>query len=110
MLRKLLFPCFFLAVGILPATNVVQGAPVNLAFGKNTYQSSTYSNDPIYDSSKGVDGSKSDSSMFHTGQDPQPWWEVDLGRTASLQRIAHLEQRRLFVIERVQQAENQHHR
>ena len=54
----------------------VSWGQVNLARGKPTEQSSTYSGQ--YPASNGVDGQKNDSSMFHTNNDMNAWWQVDL--------------------------------
>jgi hypothetical protein len=52
---------------------------VNLAANRPAAQSSTYHDDMSYVASKGVDGSKYDTSLFHTDEEDSPWWEVDLG-------------------------------
>lgn len=39
------------------------------------------------DAAGAVDGVKNGKYGFHTAQEPNPWWQVDLGRTQSLGRI-----------------------
>jgi hypothetical protein len=54
--------------------------PANLALGKPATQSSTI--EPQEDASRAVDGNTdgtySGSSISHTQNDPQAWWQVDL--------------------------------
>ena len=75
--------CALLLVSSFP----LSAAPVNLALGKPTTQSSVYQGNPIYTGSHGVDSGKSDSSMFHTNDDAMPWWEVDLGRVFAIDNV-----------------------
>ena len=65
----------------------VSAAAVNLAANRPAAQSSTYGNDPNYAASKGVDGQKYDSSMFHTAEEDGPWWEVDLGASYAIDNV-----------------------
>ena len=39
------------------------------------------------DAAGGCDGVKNGQFGFHTGQDKQPWWQVDLGRAVPLGRV-----------------------
>jgi len=58
---------------------------VNLARGKPAQQSSTYSGQ--YPASNGVDGRQDNGSMFHTGIESNPWWQVDLRGNYALSYI-----------------------
>ena len=61
--------------------------PKNLALGKPAKQSSVYGGLDAY---LGVDGNTNGSDARYcvsTQQDPQAWWEVDLGDFAVLERI-----------------------
>jgi hypothetical protein len=63
--------------GSRPTDQIITPAPTtNLALGKLAQQSSAYSGD--YPASNGVDGRKDDGSMFHTNNEQNPWWQVDL--------------------------------
>lgn len=59
----------------------------NLAYGKDTDQSSTYTGTGG-ESCKAVDGNTSgnwgDQSITHTQNQSNPWWEVDLGSNESI--------------------------
>ncbi|MBZ5670938.1 MAG: discoidin domain-containing protein [Acidobacteriia bacterium] len=69
-----------------PATpELATGPATNLALGKPTQQSSTYSGD--FPASNGVDGRKDDGSMFHTNNERNPWWQVDLQGNYALSYI-----------------------
>jgi hypothetical protein len=69
-----------------PATPELTAEPTtNLALGKPAQQSSTYSG--AYPASNGVDGRKDDGSMFHTGIERNPWWQVDLQGNYALSYI-----------------------
>lgn len=59
----------------------------NLALGKSASQSSTsvYSHDN--DAQGGVDGVKNGLFGFHTDSEKDPWWQVDLGGVAKLDKI-----------------------
>ncbi|MFL6257379.1 MAG: discoidin domain-containing protein, partial [Pyrinomonadaceae bacterium] len=64
-------------------------APVNLAQGKTTSQSSTYTGtSPNGDSWRAVDGNTNGAyfsgSVTHTNIETNPWWQVDLGAVQSL--------------------------
>lgn len=39
------------------------------------------------DAAGGCDGVKNGLYAFHTGHEPNPWWQVDLGRTTAVQRV-----------------------
>ena len=55
----------------------------NLALHKPVYQSSVYiDSKQAYDASRAVDGSL--ATFFHTNNESNPWWEVDLGRIYTL--------------------------
>eukprot|EP01029_Cantina_marsupialis_P005840 TRINITY_DN1632_c0_g5_i1.p3 TRINITY_DN1632_c0_g5~~TRINITY_DN1632_c0_g5_i1.p3 ORF type:complete len:819 (+),score=138.72 TRINITY_DN1632_c0_g5_i1:3540-5996(+) len=60
----------------------------NYALGKTTIQSSTY---PGGTSSKAVDGNSNgvwnNSSVTHTNNDAQAWWQVDLGAEESVDYV-----------------------
>ena len=57
-------------------------SPINLSQGKTASQSSNYSS--AYPASKANDGA---SSFNHTGAELQPWWQVDLGSSQSVNYI-----------------------
>lgn len=42
---------------------------------------------PSQDAAGAVDGVKNGTYGFHTGADPKPWWQVDLGHAVALDRI-----------------------
>jgi hypothetical protein len=66
------------------------GNPENLALRKPAIQSSTANNGESV-ASLAVDGNTSekysDSSISHTNQERNPWWEVDLGEICKIQEI-----------------------
>jgi hypothetical protein len=62
-----------------------QGPTTNLALGKPARQSSTYSGE--YAAANAVDGRKDDGSMFHTNNEMNPWWQVDLQGNYTLSYI-----------------------
>ena len=69
-----------------PATpEVTAGATTNLAGGKPAQQSSTYPGG--YPASNGVDGRKDNGGMFHTNNESNPWWQVDLQGDYALSHI-----------------------
>lgn len=72
---------------IIVCSCYASGTAVNLALHKRAAQSSTYANDPNYAASKGVDGYKYDTSMFHTDLEDSPWWEVDLGAEYAIDNV-----------------------
>jgi hypothetical protein len=53
--------------------------------GKPARQSSTY--DADHDAAKGVDGRRDDNSFFHTNNERNPWWQVDLQGSHALSHI-----------------------
>lgn len=61
----------------------------NLALGKATRQSSTYGGYAV--ASRAVDGNPNGNwggnSVTHTNQDPNAWWQVDLGAEAGIAEI-----------------------
>src|SRR5581483_9136794 len=63
----------------------------NLAEGKSTSQSSTLPGVPGATSGSAVDGNTDgnfyDGSVTATNLDPNAWWQVDLGSSASIQSI-----------------------
>lgn len=77
-----------------PIDSYVEGDVDNIAQGKDTRQSSTFT---IGWSSLAVDNNKKDTdfqadswefnSVTHTQREKNPWWEVDLGLTATIERI-----------------------
>jgi hypothetical protein len=42
---------------------------------------------PAEDAAGGVDGVKSGNWGFHTALEPDPWWQVDLGRIETVERV-----------------------
>jgi hypothetical protein len=62
-----------------------QGPTANIALGKPARQSSTYSGE--YAAANAVDGRKDDGSMFHTNNEMNPWWQVDLQGNYTLSHI-----------------------
>ena len=63
-----------------------QGPTTNIALGKPAQQSSTYPGGD-YPASNGVDGRNDDGSMFHTNNETNPWWQVDLQGNYALSYI-----------------------
>ena len=67
---------------------VAVSVDTNLALGKTATQSSTYGNNVA---SKAVDGNTDgnyfDGSVTHTLDDPNAWWQVDLGAAASISSV-----------------------
>ncbi len=63
-------------------------APTNLAQGRTATQSSTLPGYPSDAASAAVDGTPNGNffggSVTHTNADPNAWWQVDLGASASL--------------------------
>ena len=76
-----------------PYTFVVQGIRTgsNVAVGQSATQSSTYPDDCSGPASKAVDGNTSgntgDCSFSTTNNEPQDWWQVDLGAPYPIQVI-----------------------
>jgi hypothetical protein len=76
-----------------PYTFVVQGIRTgsNVAVGQPATQSSTYDDPCTGPASKAVDGNTSgntgDCSFSTTNNEPQDWWQVDLGASYSIQVI-----------------------
>lgn len=61
---------------------------VNVAQGKNAYQSSTFDGSTV--ASNGVDGNTNGvygGSLTHTNADPNAWWEVDLGSSLPISSV-----------------------
>jgi len=78
------FSTFYVTCSVIVNFFVVDLSPDNLALGKPTNQSSTYSNDLIgfAESGRAVDGN-ADTDMrnkhcSHTNKDNPSWWRVDL--------------------------------
>ncbi len=72
----------------LAEVQVFQGSE-NIAIGGKATQSSVYPGgtaDLAIDNQTGGDFHQ--KSVTHTAEESNPWWEVDLGRTASLDRVA----------------------
>ncbi len=59
----------------------------NLALGKTASQSSTSAYSHENDAQGGVDGVKNGLFGFHTDSEKDPWWQVDLGGVAKLDKI-----------------------
>ncbi|NOS90584.1 MAG: DUF4476 domain-containing protein [Cyclobacteriaceae bacterium] len=59
----------------------------NLALGKSASQSSTSAYSHENDAQGGVDGVKNGLFGFHTDSEKDPWWQVDLGGIAKLDKI-----------------------
>ncbi len=67
--------------------------PVNWALGRPATQSSLQARRQDTrslgdDARRATNGILQDGSGFHTGHDPQPWWQVDLERTVDVDRVA----------------------
>ena len=61
----------------------------NLAPGGKARQSSTaFDGRPELAIDKNTDGDYQKKSVTHTSEESDPWWEVDLGRTAAVERVA----------------------
>lgn len=56
-----------------------------VAYGKKSYQSSTYNHGNPYSSHLAVDGNI--HTMIHTYTENSPYWEVDLGRIYRIKRV-----------------------
>ncbi|VDI33594.1 Hypothetical predicted protein [Mytilus galloprovincialis] len=57
-----------------------------VAYGKNSYQSSTSKTDGIpHSSNRAVDGNM--KTIIHTHFDNSPYWEVDLGKNYQIKRV-----------------------
>ncbi len=72
--------------------NLILYLLVNIAQGKNTQQSSTWS----WPSKNAVDGKPETCS--YTYQDNDPWWRVDLGSSWTVKKVAlinHADYKRL---------------
>ena len=68
----------------------VYGAPLqneNLALGKPASQSSRSQWSKPNDAQGAVDGIKNGSYGFHTNEQVNPWWQVDLGANAVIEKI-----------------------
>ncbi|MDY6906504.1 MAG: hypothetical protein SWH61_17670 [Thermodesulfobacteriota bacterium] len=64
------------------------GMSTNLAYGKQTVMSSCYPDTPYQHNSRhAVDGDRSLSSCFITGDEEFPWWEVDLRKPEKISKI-----------------------
>lgn len=65
---------------------------MNLALNKPAVLSSTCKwsrfDDKVQEAAIGNDGSKASDTYFHTGWELFPWWQVDLGETCRIDRIA----------------------
>ncbi len=59
----------------------------NLALGKVASQSSLSEYSKLNDAQGAIDGIKNGSFGFHTKRETNPWWQVDLGAPAVLDRI-----------------------
>jgi hypothetical protein len=69
----------------------VHSTSINLALGKSTTQSSTYSHPTSPTSDKAVDGNTSgkfsDASTTQTNKEQGAWWQVDLGAIKTINQI-----------------------
>jgi tetratricopeptide (TPR) repeat protein len=63
------------------------GRCVNLARGKHASQSSTSQWSHANDAEGALDGIINGSYAFHTNNERNPWWQVDLGNPASLTEV-----------------------
>jgi hypothetical protein len=71
-----------------PPATVASCGSGNIALGKPARQSSTSQwSKPRNDSQGAVDGVKDGRWGFHTSQEAQPWWEVDLGRVCPVKTV-----------------------
>lgn len=63
----------------------IYNAPVNLAAGKSTSQSSTgFGGNAARAVDGSADGNWANNSVTHTNFEAQPWWQVDLGASVSI--------------------------
>lgn len=74
-----------------PSPSSTEAMPANLALHKFTSQSTTTANwGGNWSSSRGVDGVKNGNIWeggFHTDNEENPWWQVDLGEAYQLREI-----------------------
>ena len=75
----------------LDPNNLFTCDPSNVALGKAASQSSTYPGTLDFEPGNAVDGDRtgtnSSGSISHTLQDPNSWWEVDLGDLYSINQV-----------------------
>lgn len=69
-----------------PAAPSGQG-PALISKDRPASQSSTSPWSKANDAQGAVDGLKNGSFGFHSGKEPNPWWQVDLGRLAAIAEI-----------------------
>lgn len=78
---------YFIAIGLIPAYPVPANLP-NVARRKPAKQISRYSSGYA---SRAVDGNEKSNwsarTMSHTGNETNPWWEVDLGAQYDIRKI-----------------------
>jgi len=88
--RRLILLMSLVAAVLVPAgaSYAAPPTPVNLAYGTEPTQSSTYQGGLA---SRAVDGNDhgvfSRGSVSHTGRDTGAWWEVDLGESAEITEV-----------------------
>ena len=84
---------FILLLGVILAVpalgqQLATPVPTNLALHKFASQSSTYvCCNTDWGAYRGVDGEKAGSLLFHTDNEVDPWWQVDLGARSQLTEI-----------------------
>lgn len=88
MSRKIaaFFACTLLMVSLAEGTDF----STDIALRKPAQQSSVYQGDARWDASKGVDGIKTGNLWdggFHTTDEQNPWWQVDLQGFYSINEI-----------------------
>ncbi len=66
----------------------------DLALHRHANQSSIYGDNQTYNASKGVDGSL--ATYFHTKNDSNSWWQVDLGESYPLSEVIIYNRQDLF--------------
>lgn len=74
-----------------PPSSTTGSPPRNLALGRPARQSSTYTGTGVDQSAHhavdGLTGGRDPHDLIHTNYQDNPWWQVDLGRQASIARV-----------------------
>jgi len=76
-----------LGLGLCASGSVALARGHNLALNRPTQQSSTSQWSRPNDSGGAVDGVKNGGYGFHTSQEHNPWWQVDLGNRQRLDEV-----------------------
>ncbi|WP_160153829.1 LicD family protein [Microbulbifer sp. ALW1] len=71
----------------LDEIEIYDNTGVNIAIGKPTIISSMYNDDPRYNGSGAVNGTRKGGCGFHTKREESPWIVVDLGAVYQLSKI-----------------------